>query len=573
MPGCSYPICLPVANSFYPCAGAPANVAAAEQLALSRVRYGSPAQWSAHNFAALHGELVKLVDGGPSGARMADRFAQNVPSTAGVGPDKMVRQYPLDLLLLASLHPAVAQMLGLYWADTQAVSGVAYDYLVVSALNTSLGTSASAALQWLNQNGFNEVDAYIVFNVSIDQPSPPLRAPGGLKVYALPNVPIVPATGTAPANNNHAGLLWDLDAAPNGALMPGAPVMYHVWRAALGNGQSPTIPAATDYTPITAGGGVLVVNSKGPVSQATTPSWPPDRIYYTDRSLADGWYGYQVNGVDPFGRHSVNSAAGAWYQWAPAPSPKLWYFKDPPPADLVVHPSAVRLRDATAPPAPSAVEAFALDPLDPTVLKDAAYQKWKSALAAAAWYQALNPDERDRLIGLRVRWRWSADAMLQAPDTREFRIYLHDTPMNAVHGRVVSVTPASATESIVVTDIASAYPADAFKGLRLVVSNDAFVIAASQGAALTLRVKNIGARDDVHPHRVSAPLSSSHRIIRPCRTRILPAQPHGPSATTSCGMTMRRDGTRSPRPPDMPAASTKYSFQIQIPPPHMPACR
>jgi len=42
------------------------------------------------------------------------------------------RQYPLDLVLLAALHPAVAQMLSLYWTDETVEPGDAYDYLILA---------------------------------------------------------------------------------------------------------------------------------------------------------------------------------------------------------------------------------------------------------------------------------------------------------------------------------------------------------------------------------------------------------------------------------------------------------
>lgn len=45
VPGYSYPMALPVAEASYPCAGKPVSQVAAEALALSRVRYGSPSNW------------------------------------------------------------------------------------------------------------------------------------------------------------------------------------------------------------------------------------------------------------------------------------------------------------------------------------------------------------------------------------------------------------------------------------------------------------------------------------------------------------------------------------------------
>ena len=126
---------------------------------------------------------------------MSDRFTQDVLSSSASGPEKMSKQYPLDLILLGSLNPAVAQMVGLYWVDTTAAQGVIYDYLIVSALSANLGTDFNSAYGWLNQHEFDEVDAYIVFNKSLDQASPPLEPPTGLKVYALPNLPIFSENG------------------------------------------------------------------------------------------------------------------------------------------------------------------------------------------------------------------------------------------------------------------------------------------------------------------------------------------------------------------------------------------
>src|SRR6185436_6300100 len=101
----------------------------------------------------------------------------------------------------------------------------------------------------------------------------------------------------------------------------------------------------------------------------------------------DGWYSYQVSGVDLFGRHSRNSS-----------------------------PVQVLLRDKIPPPMPTAVKAYALDPQDPFIKKDAAYNSWFTSLDASV---------KQTLIGLRVSWIWTPAHQQQAPDTREFRIYFH----------------------------------------------------------------------------------------------------------------------------------------------------
>ena len=232
--------------------------------------------------------------------------------------------------------------------------------------------------------------------------------------------------------------------------------------------------------------------------------WPPDRLYYIDTGLAEGWYSYKVSGVDIFGRHSKNSASGPWLQWTPPPpNPRPWYYKEPPPADSVVHPFAVRLIDTMPPPPPTGIEAYALDPADPTILKDAAYNTWYNSLTTSTWYQSLTETEKKNLIGLRVRWLWTHTQMRQAPDTKEFRIYYHPDYMNAMLGTIQSITPviSSPAESDVVTDIAVNSPlVDAYKGAWLQVSSTSFEVLSSQGGSpLRLRVGNSGPNKDNRP--------------------------------------------------------------------------
>src|SRR5699024_3787733 len=114
---------------------------------------------------------------------------------------------------------------------------------------------------------------------------------------------------------------------------------------------------------------------------------------------------YRVSGMDLFGRISDQSRPAPWYQWAPPPMPRPWYYVEPP-SNVAIHPGAVRVLDKTPPPPPVGVEASVLDPQDPYVIKDAAYQAWRGGLPVSV---------RDTLVGLRVRWRWTASQMRQAP--------------------------------------------------------------------------------------------------------------------------------------------------------------
>jgi len=481
------PLCLPVTHPDYPCSGGGAiNLVAAEGRALSRIQYGSAPDWAGAPFSELHQELLKLVVGGPGSTPMAVRkspaiSATPIPPDPGIAAPRMTEQYPLDLVLLGALHPAIAQMIGLYWVDQTAQPDQAYDYLVVADYVGRRKLNAKEMLAWIQENGFADVEAYIVYNKEM-RPATPLATPEGLKTYALSGSTRREQDGTLYDASNSAGLRWQTSPIELTALQADHAVMFHVWRASLGNDVTPDVP--TNYDLITKSGPVIVVK---PLPSGHTPQrasdWPPFSLHHLDNGLVDGWYGYQVSGLDIFGRLSANSAAAKWYQWSPQPDPRPWYYQDPE-SDTEIHPSAVRLLDKVPPPYPPGIEAYALDPRDPTVLKDPSYNNWWTTLNAA---------EQTNVIGLRVRWLWTFEQMRQAPDTREFRIYYHPGATNALLGRTISVSAASDTESLVETDIANPHSLNAYAGAWLRIGSNSFVVTASEAAnPLRLRVKNLG---------------------------------------------------------------------------------
>ncbi|MGA9773957.1 MAG: hypothetical protein WBV94_33305 [Blastocatellia bacterium] len=419
--GFPYPMCLPVTHPDYPCSGGtPVNLAAAEALALGRVRYGEAAIWGGQNFTNLHDTLLDLVVGGPSGVPMAEK-TKSVPATPDPLdplPLTMPNQYPLDLVLLSTLHPALAQMAGLYWVDDPQSSaepaGTAYDYLIVADYTGVGGRNPSHVLTTIANSGFSKLEGYIVFNKQV-APAAPLPAPGDVRAYALPGGTFPKADGTLPDAQNITGLRWNLGVTDLDVLQPDKPIMYHVWRADLGDANNPA-PSGV-HSLITENRPVLVTESRIPAGSTfqRAADWPPFPLHFRDSFLSDGWYSYQVSGIDIFGRYSSNSNAAIWYQWEPVPDPIPWYYQNPP-GDTPIHQSAVRLRDTIPPPPPTGIEAHALDPADPTVVKDDWY---------AIWFGSLTEEERDRLIGLRVKWIWTRAHQRQAPDAREFRIYFH----------------------------------------------------------------------------------------------------------------------------------------------------
>jgi hypothetical protein len=409
------------------------------------------------------------------------RIGGRLSSVAGEMVPRMPAQSPLDMVLLGSLHPAVAQMSGLYWSDRTSDVEQTYDYLVVGDYNGVAELNTDKMLDHVRQNGFSSVDGSIVYNIRMAQ-ALPLAGPDRLEVFALPGSSRQTEAATAEESVNNAGLRWNLNKTELGVLLPGSAVMYHLWRANLGNGAAPS--TTTRYDLLSKQWPVLVVGTG--IAEQTAPDWPPFFLHAIDNGLVDGWYSYQVSSIDIFGRHSANSAAGVWRQWAPPPEPRPWYYIDPP-SNAIIHPSAIRLLTKIAPPPPTGVEAFALDPADPTLIKDAAYTAWWNKL------------QNKTVIGLRVRWAWPESHMVQAPHTREFRIYYEPGHLNALLGTTRAVVAASSTESDVTTNIPTSAPAQSYVGASLHAGEDAFVIVGSEGSPLRVRVRNVGPHRNITP--------------------------------------------------------------------------
>lgn len=390
VPQFSYPLGLPVSEPSYPC-----SVAAPQSLVTDRVRYPLPPEWDGTTFTELHDQLVKLVHGGPSATPMVQRIfsASLDASTPDLNPPQLSKFYLLDMILLGALHPALAQLVGLYWVDqipAAIASGQAFDYLIV-ADHTGVGQrNADKVLAVIKSAGFAQLDGYIVFNKRAVA-APPLPIPVGLQTFELPGGTFPNAQGQLPQASNNAGLRWEVGDEEADDLPPENAVMYLVWRADLGDDATPAPAGVHDLVtkaPPDKPKPLLVTEARLPngLEPQRSPEWPKVP-FFIDRNLPDGWYSYQISGIDLFGRHSPNSAS-----------------------------SPVRLQDKIPPPMPTGVEAYALDTADPYLQRDDAYQ---------AWFTSLDPVARQTLIGLRVRWIWTTAHQQQAPDTVEFRIYFH----------------------------------------------------------------------------------------------------------------------------------------------------
>lgn len=426
VPNCPEPLTLPIIHDDYPAQRGTEDLLASRNQAGDRIVYGPREPWEAE-FKELYGEIRALVVGGPPGPAsraMAHpaRAATNVGGVPGhplpnVPNPHLASLHPLDLILLGALHPPIAQMIGLYWADRTANPNGVYDYLIVADHAGIGGESGKEVLSRLSRN-WHRVDGWICFARQA-QPAPGLVPPSGLRAYALPGATFRangPAGDQAADCAGNVGLTWPIDRDDLGFLKPGAAIFHHVWRDRQGNGNTPS--ASVDATELaTKDSPVLVSRPAGiPTEPPKYPGdWPQFGLNFVDFALQEGWYGYKVNAIDIFGRFSPKSPFAEWRQWAPAPDPKPWYYVEPP-QDRQVHASSVRVIDTEPPPPPMAVEAWALDPTDPMTLQDQAYLAWRAGLPQ---------NVRNTLIGLRVRWRWTVAQQRQAPDTVEFRVYWH----------------------------------------------------------------------------------------------------------------------------------------------------
>lgn len=403
------PMGLPVFHLDYPCHQSGTDLAAAEQLAMQRIRYGSSAQWQGEPFKQIHDVLVNMVNGGPLKGPMD--YVESVDATPDPSSTDLVAptwkdQSALALLMSASVHPAMAQMLGVYWVDDTTVQGQLYDYMLVADYDNAGGGDVNAVKALINAKDYTNITAYQRSGVR-RLASGVLPAPRNLRAYALP-LTFVPTEMRGDVAGA-VGLRWDVPAGSDGRIAPDAAILYHLWRHDYGVVMPAEAADPSDYTRLTES--PVAPGQPRTTNPPTIKDWPAAGVFHVDGPLFDGWYGYCVNGIDIFGRYSARSQPSEWVLATD---------------DSVQDYRAVHLVDTVPPPAPLAVVAAALDPKDPDVLRDAAYSAWRN--------QAGNANT----VGLRVSWSWTGAQIRRAPDTREFRIYVSPGASLKNSGDVVS---------------------------------------------------------------------------------------------------------------------------------------
>lgn len=388
------------------------------------------------------------------GPGSAGSYAIETPLGEGGGDAPTIaRHQPLQSVLLAALSPAIAQALGLYWIDSDATPGTAYDYLIIADHGGTVERFAEEPrgegtldLSMFGPDGTqaHSTDTYIVYDVDAGNTAP-LRQPDRPRVYDLPPRP--PGDGTGP--RNVAGINWTHPTASNGRTLPGEPVRYHLWRHTYGEDEPAQAAPQSAFDPIT-----ILPSGEGGQRDPLLPGghtanqpadWPDTPIHALDGSRPDGWYGYRLTGVDVFGRTTRQSDDAVWFT---------------PDTTTINHPYAIELRDEVAPPPPRAITATQTD-------------------------QAAVPDAGNG--AMTVRWLWPTRFQEQAPDTTEFHIQYHPGQFGELSGTIESVSESGDTITVA-TEIpplspdpdSELDPGDGYAGASLHVDETSFLITDSQ---------------------------------------------------------------------------------------------
>src|ERR1044072_7755645 len=369
--------------------------------------------------------LYDTVDPTPAYLRTEsyiDGQATPVPPGTDPGDEALSTFNVLSLLLMGSLDPAFARMIGLAYVDQATTVMTVYDYLVV---------------------GLWEPERYyaIVYNLA-RVPAPPLSAPTGVVATPFKTAVAQPGqTGTS------IGVVWD---AP--LLSTTTPVGFDaVWydiqgaRAGPAGNASPTTPVAYPPHPLNPEGRIVITGVRDSNGRLVYP-----KQYFIHFDRRDGWWGYQVKGYDIFGRESGWSSDGFTkvLDKTPPPAPRLLDTMEGP--DHVQVPVRARYLDSHDP---------GLSTADRAILT-----------AASANHATV------------VEWTWFAEQQAIAPDTKEFRIYYHPS----FSSEVVTVLSVGAPSAQTVTATLSAAPSFNCIGGLLTTRGTSFTILAISGSTLTL---------------------------------------------------------------------------------------
>jgi hypothetical protein len=202
-------------------------------------------------------------------------------------PPSVPQQQPLQLLLLASMHAPIAQMLGLYSSDTTAIQGETYDYLIVADHAGAASDDALHVLDLIQSQGFVDLDGYIVFGKQVE-PATPLAPPTNLRSYALPGATRPDLSGGVIDSTCNAGFRWSLPLV-NNVLLPESPVLYHLWRFAYGPMEPSNQADPSKFKAVDPDDPLLIVENMFSITGVQRlQHWPPFPLFGFDNWLDEG---------------------------------------------------------------------------------------------------------------------------------------------------------------------------------------------------------------------------------------------------------------------------------------------
>lgn len=314
------------------------------------------------------------------------------------GDPAAYRLQPLQQVLLGSIDPYFARVLGLYHVDRDNQGPV--DYKLEAAWP---GDPEKLELCWI---GFALTAG----------PQPALAAPTDVAATAFAGAAGVAPDGSPDPHQMDVGIRWTRPTACDLTVPERAAAAWLVERTAVDG--SPAGPYALLSRRDFDGAG-----RPEPTPVVLTDSQAPGAAFplgfFVDRRPGYGTFHYRVLARDLFGRTSD-------------------------PSD----PAAVTVRDLVPPGAPLNLAADHLDPRDPD----------RAGSPALAWANRDVPAGSLPRAATLVRWTWPVGRQRQAPDADEFRLYYRSGPLNALSGVTTAVTPLGGSRFRVTTDLPTIGP-------------------------------------------------------------------------------------------------------------------
>jgi hypothetical protein len=413
------------------------------------------------------GQAIKVcLDAGDpiaSALRML-RFLEDtgiVPNGTPTGGKATFNVKAQSMLLIAAIDPDIARFLGLGYVDESAPVGVPFDYLVVG--------------RWLPEA------RYCFVSGLIRGPAPALTPPSAVSASAF-------AVG---GSSMAVGVTWTLPLAGTGYLLSDAAVTYDVRGALAAPATQPSPPpvSSVSFPPTPANGDDRIIPARR--RTVSGPGGYPDYLF-THFKRSEGWWAYEAMGFDIFGRESAWSTTAfvRVLDLIPPPAPSVLLEPQPgagvSPNDVISFPLRARYLESGDPDLSVADQALVTTTGGPLTL---------------------------------VEWNWLPDQAQLAPDTREFRVYVHPRFRNEP-ATVVSVGSPSDTSATVTLDAAPSFDPT---GGELTSRGRSFVVTSRSGAVLTVAPNRIGRADGTVdlgvPSTGLAQLSEGWRRSRIWQTR------------------------------------------------------